>query len=171
YTHALIGVSSLWLLTLLPSDTAASNIALMAPCVAFGALLPDLDAAESKIKHVRLSGIKPFELPALALHQTLGHRGLLHSLVGLGLIAVAATPLGFYLGWQPVVGVVWGYASHVLADAATRSGIPLLYPKRQCYHLLPRGWRFVTGSQAEEVLFALAAVLTLLLLLSHLSLG
>ena len=66
-----------------------------------------------------------------------------------------------------------GYASHLAADASTKSGLPLLYvpwfyPHKKRYHLLPPSLRFTTGSQAEEVLFPLLALLILLLLLSHL---
>ena len=58
-----------------------------------------------------------------------------------------------------------GCASHLAADATTRSGIPWLYPDQKRYHLLPRSWRFVTGSMAEEALFPfLFAAVALLLL-------
>ena len=46
---------------------------------AFGALLPDLDASESKVKHLGVVGVEPFMQPATTLHQALGHRGMLHS--------------------------------------------------------------------------------------------
>jgi len=168
YTHTLLGINSLWLLALLPPEADSGKIAALSVCAAFGALLPDLDAAESKVKHLHLSGLKPFELPATLLHQTLGHRGLIHSLLGLTGFSLATIPLSLHLGWQSAVALILGYASHLAADAATRSGIPLLYPRPKRYHLLPRSWRFITGSQAEEVLFAVAAAATLLLLFSHL---
>lgn len=47
-----------------------------------GALVPDLDATESKIKHVRVMGIKPFVPVYRAINREFGHRGLLHSLWG-----------------------------------------------------------------------------------------
>jgi inner membrane protein len=166
-THTLLGISSLWLLTLVPGHDP-SSLGVLSAVAALGSLLPDLDAAESKIKHVRISGIKPFLLSAAAIHRTLGHRGVLHSLAGLVLFCLAALPLISWLGWEPWAAVVLGYASHLAADACTRIGIRLLYPKQRHYHLLPRPCRLVTGSQAEEVIFALAAISTALLLLSSL---
>ena len=169
-THALFGISSLWLLTLAPMSDPV-NLGVLSATAAFGALLPDLDAAESKIKHVRAFGIKPLLLPAVALHRELGHRGMLHSLAGLAVFSEVVLPLALWLGWSAWTAIVLGYASHLAADACTRHGIPLLYPRPKFYHLLPHSWRFVTGSEAEEVLFALAAVSTLLLLFSHLPVG
>ena len=58
-----------------------------------------------------------------------------------------------------------GYASHLLGDASTRSGIPLLYPLPERYHVLPRRWRFVTGSLAEEALFPFLVMAVAVLLL------
>jgi len=169
HTHTLLGINSLWLLIPFLSHSDMANIGLLAAGAAFGALIPDLDAAESKIKHLRLSGVKPFQLPSTILHQTLGHRGLLHSLVGLSLVATATIPLSFTIGWQMSLALTLGYASHLAADASTRSGIPVVYPCRNRYHLLPRSCRFVTGSQAEEVLFVLAAAGVALLLLRPLA--
>ena len=183
-THALIGINSLWLLELIPPGIERGNLALLLGVAAFGALLPDLDARESKIKHLSVARIKPFYLPALAIHRQLGHRGFSHSLSALALVAVAAAgfngalyysnlPLASFWAWQASAALVLGYASHLAADASTKSGIPLLYvpwlyPHKKRYHLLPPSLRFTTGSEAEEVLFPLLALLILLLLLNHL---
>lgn len=84
-THVLFGISSLWLLQPLnqaPSLAPAldpANFALLVGAAAFGALLPDLDAAESKLKYLKIGGLKPFFLPAQLVHRQLGHRGLAHS--------------------------------------------------------------------------------------------
>lgn len=82
-THALLGVGSLWLLQPVPhgigTGDGVSNVGLLAAAAAFGALLPDLDASESRIKHLSPGwGIEPFALPSLLLHRAFGHRGLLH---------------------------------------------------------------------------------------------
>lgn len=65
-THALFGINSLWLLSPLPLEMSGYDWGTLAAIAAFGALLPDLDASESKIKHLKLAGtqIKPFILPA-----------------------------------------------------------------------------------------------------------
>ena len=49
-THTLIGITSLWLLTPFLAQADTANIGVLAACAAIGALLPDLDASDSKIK-------------------------------------------------------------------------------------------------------------------------
>lgn len=166
-THALFGISSLWLLNIAtPMD--GGTLAMLSIIAVGGALLPDLDAAESKLKHISVAGIKPLVIPSGMLHETFGHRGALHSLAGLVALTGLGVPLVFVSDWRRWIALVLGYASHLLADSCTRSGIPLLYPQRQRHHVLPRAWRFVTGSLAEEMLLPFLATAVLSLLLSHL---
>lgn len=167
-THALLGINSLWLLAPLPPELIGYDLGTLAACAALGALLPDLDASESKIKHLKILGtnFKPFLLPAQVVHRTDQHRGLLHSLWGLGMMTMIALPLSFWTGWAPVAALLLGYGSHLLGDSATKSGIRLLYPSKVRFHLLPPGFRFTTGSLAEEVIIPLLALSVFLLLLS-----
>ena len=169
-THIAFGISALWLMTPVPPDLLGYDFGTLAACAALGALLPDLDASEAKIKHLKLLGtnITPFFLPSQVVHRSDRHRGLLHSLVGLGMVAGMTAPLCWWVGWTPVIALVLGYASHLAADACTRSGISFLFPSRRRYHVLPRGFRVTTGSQAEDVLFALCSVFAMALLLKHL---
>ena len=91
-THTLFGISTLWLLAPFPPETLGYDFGTLA---ALGALLPDLDASESKIKHMRIPNtqVKPFLLPAMVVSKTDQHRGLLHSLVGVGFVsATVASP-------------------------------------------------------------------------------
>lgn len=169
-THALAGAGSLWLLTALPRglETGAGldNVGWLVALAALGALLPDLDAAESKAKHLSVGwGIAPLALPALILHRAFGHRGLLHSALSLALFGL---PLSFWWGGPSSLALVLGYASHLAADACTRTGIPFLYPLRRRLFLLPPALRLVTGSVEEEALLPLLAALVLLLLLTTL---
>ena len=166
-THALLGINSLWLLAPLPPELVGYDFGTLAACAVLGALLPDLDASESKIKHLKLLGtnFKPFFLPAQIVHRTDQHRGLLHSLWGLGMAALMTAPLMFWVGWAPVTALLLGYSSHLLGDAATKSGIRLFYPRTTRFYLLPEGWRVTTGSMAEEALFVPLAVITIGLLL------
>ena len=167
-THALIGIAALWLLEL-PGVITQETLAPLVLCAVIGALAPDLDASDSMIKRLSVAGITPLAPVAQTLHRTLGHRGLLHSLLGLGLFtALCALPLAVWLGWPSGAALALGYLSHIGADAATKSGVPLLYPQRKRYHLLPKGWRFTTGSLAEEALFPLLALIVFWLLFSHL---
>ncbi len=128
-THALIGIHSLWLRAPLPPEFLGYDLGTLAACAALGALLPDLDASESKIKHLKLLGtnFKPFLLPAQVVHRTDQHRGLLHSLWGLGLAILVVAPAAFWMGWASVAALLLGYASHLLGDAATKSGSKLRY--------------------------------------------
>lgn len=164
-THTLAGVSSIWLLALVPHGLTPYTLATSALAAAFGSLLPDLDAAESKIKHLRIAGITPLAPVAVLFHRGLGHRGLLHSLAGLSLVAMASLFLIPAFGWQTVAALIAGYASHLTADALTRSGIPWLYPSPKRYHLLPERWCFVTGSHAETALMPFLMIMISALLL------
>ena len=169
-THALLGINSLWLLAPIPPELVGYDIGTLAACAVLGALLPDLDASESKIKHLKIPNtqIKPFLLPAQIVSCTDGHRGLLHSLLGLGMVALFVAPFAFWVGWAPAVALLLGHASHLLGDSATKSGIRLFYPKAAKFHLLPKRFRFATGSLAEDVLMAPLGGLAIELLLNQL---
>jgi inner membrane protein len=117
------------LVPFVPPNNSAILAVLMVFCV-FGALVPDLDAVESKIKHVKVMGIKPFVPVSKAINRDFGHRGLLHSLWGWLGFSVLSLPLSAVIGGLPVLALVVGYLSHLAADACTVSGIPALYPKR-----------------------------------------
>lgn len=94
-----------------------------------------------------------------------GHRGITHSLLALGLtVALGELPflpwhwlhLGFLIGW--------GYASHLLADALTKQGIPLLWPLDRRFGFPPfRLLRLTTGTFTE---YAIVAALTILCLIN-----
>lgn len=137
-THTLFGISNLWLLAPLPPQVLGYDIGTPAACAALGALLPDLDASESRSKHLKLPGanFKPFLLPSQIVHRSDQHRGLLHSQWGLGMASACTLPLTFWIGWVRVAALMLGYASHLAADCATKSGLRLRYPNVKRYHLL-----------------------------------
>lgn len=102
------------------------------PLAVLGGALPDIDHPRSWLGR-RLS------LIAVPLAALIGHRGLSHSLlavVGLGLLweklrldavlAASAMPSAGLL-----LPLLTGYLSHVLADALTPAGVPLLWPWRR----------------------------------------
>ncbi|MCX6382467.1 MAG: restriction endonuclease [Armatimonadetes bacterium] len=169
-THALGGVASLFLLQALPGGTAGANFGVLATVAVLGALLPDLDSVQSKIKSLRIGEIRPFAPLANLLHASYGHRGALHSLTGLSIFGVLVFPFAIVIGWQIPLSLWLGYASHLALDACTRSGIPLWSKSVDRVHLLPEKLRFVTGSMEEEALFALLGVVVILLLLRYLPL-
>lgn len=72
------------------------------------------------------------------------HRGLTHTGAAALLAGVACGWLADFLGapWQIGVAVFLGWMSHLLSDACTRAGVPLLWP------LPVRGWRIrAAGAQ------------------------
>ena len=170
-THAFVGASSLWLLIGIPGALTAQSIVPLCALGAFGALLPDLDAAQSTIKSLRIGPFHPFAPLSFLAYRTWGHRGLLHSPVGLLLFGLVCLPIALLWGAWPALALWIGYASHLAADACTRTGIPAWPndPYRRWW-LVPRHARIITGSLEEEIVFALVAMSTLLLVLACLPL-
>lgn len=106
----------------------ASPLTLAAAVV--GGLLPDVDEPRSWIGR---------RLPILAypLNRIFGHRGFTHSLAALALLAIGLKALTGTAGnladlaWLHVcLPLLIGYASHLLGDLLTPSGVPLLWPSR-----------------------------------------
>jgi inner membrane protein len=69
-------------------------------------------------------------------------------------VTVAGWLAGWYLGYSDVgLSFGLGYLSHVaLADALTIAGVPLLWPWRKKFHLLPRPLRIRTGGLVEQLI-------------------
>lgn len=144
------------------------NIGVLVVLAMTAALVPDLDATESKIKHVELWELKPLVLLAILLNRRFGHRGVLHSLRGWAVWVVLLMPLSLWISWASVATLSAGYASHLVADACTKTGIPLLHPQRYRFHLLPKSLLLSTGSDFEGAYFVVFAVLTIMLLIAGL---
>lgn len=113
---------------------------------AIGALLPDADTPHSRAG---------FFLPGIShyLERKFGHRTVTHSALGVLVFAALIAPLWFWPSarflWWPLF---WGFISHILADAATKSGVPIAWPNRAAW-VFPgnRDFRVKTGSRAEFV--------------------
>lgn len=165
HTHAVIGASSVVILLPFVQMENDGSIAVLMTFAVFGALMPDLDAAESKIKHFKIAGIKPFVPVAVIIHRDFGHRRLWHSLYGWGLWTIMILPFSVGTGWLPVAALSLGYASHLIGDAGTKRGIRLLYPKLYKWYLLPKSFRITTGAESEEVVFVLVSLLVINILL------
>jgi len=93
-----------------------------------GSLLPDIDHPNSRIGR---------KLPVVSrvVNKVFGHRGFTHTLLAQLLLVLSLFMLsgvvprgitGYYLPFA--FGLIVGYASHLLLDMLTVSGIPLLYP-------------------------------------------
>lgn len=96
-----------------------------------------------------------------------GHRGITHSLLGLAIMTAVAwyvqDKIGIWQHWgiNILPAFMLGYGLHLLADAVTNSGVPLLYPYRKRFAL---SW-FDTGSLRERFFGYLMLCTYLVLLL------
>lgn len=165
-THLMGGLAMLWLLAPASPDT----LVLATIPAALGALLPDLDAGESKLSYASMYGKAPLKPLSVQLFRRLGHRGVLHSFLAWVVVTLTG---GILSGLAvhtlaPGVGLSLGYLSHLLLDACTRSGVPLFWPNSARVPLLPYRLRITTGSLAEDVVFALLALAAFALYFSKL---
>lgn len=166
-THAVVGANTVWILTLI-SGFSWNPLLLLAG--ALGGLLPDLDASESKIKHLEVGygkgknriAIKPFYLPSWIISSIFKHRGVLHSILAVIFVGWGSFFLFLFLSqWIDFLAtefwlvLTMGYASHLIADGLTRYGVPLFWPWNRNFHLLPRFLRFKTGSLPEVIIFVI----------------
>ena len=109
-----------------------------------GALLPDVDTPNSR------AGWCVYPL-ASYLERRFGHRTITHSFVGTAIFAALCAPLLWWEHLMPLYfALLAGYGSHLLADAATKSGVPLAWPNRRAW-VFPGNdqFRIKTGSAAE----------------------
>ena len=132
--------------------------------VGFGALLPDIDNARSTMGH-------RFGKVSQAIQRIAGHRTIFHSLLGLiigSLLAIGLEQLvsfllalrGFTLPSSIVsgshlvfIGILFGSIMHIVADALTVGGVPLLWPNPKRFGFPPNShWRFRTGTWPETVI-------------------
>jgi inner membrane protein len=123
-------------------------------CLFLGSLGPDIDADSGSItKPGRLfRGFLPrgvanvldqFGTLMSAIARSIsGHRGFFHTpLLALGILSAS-----WYLSLPRLEWFGIGYLSHIIADACTKKGVPLLWPVRQReYSFLP----IKTGSATE----------------------
>lgn len=123
--------------------------------LAVGSLLPDIDTTTSGIGRYckPLSG---------KLERRLGHRTLTHSLMGLGIATLLASPL-LLVAPEAWAWLLVGMLSHSLLDTANITGVPLFWPARVEFVLVQnRGARVPYGSPREHwwlATFALGALL------------
>jgi len=123
-THFLAGACAGYLISN-PNDLKSTAVAV--GIAGISSLLPDLDSPDSKAG--RMIPVLPWLLKA-----TIGHRGVLHSLLGSFLLcALIVFCLRFkfshelvYQQIAPMVGA--GMLSHLIMDTLTPGGCPWLWP-------------------------------------------
>jgi inner membrane protein len=149
-SHLIIGFASGALLAaLLGVDPL--HIGAAAGAAGVGAMLPDIDHRHAPIRQQLgfIGDILLFWLP---------HRGLTHSLLCWAFLSAVWILIAMPAFNIPVVlalALSAGYASHILADMTTQRGLPILYPFKANFYLLPRGFRVTTGSWTEFVALVL----------------
>lgn len=154
HTHALMGLAAAAAVHQMRPFLPAAGLELVCALglAAFGGLLPDVDSDESEIRQItgtaRHSGCLGQFVSAVAP----GHRGLTHSALAVLAVAALAWWARRWVPWGYSEALVIGYASHLVADALTRAGVPLLWPVPARLGLLPRGLRLTTGTLPEYLL-------------------
>lgn len=113
-----------------------------AGAILLGSLLPDIDSPDSFIGKT-IPGIPK------VINILFGHRGVFHSLIFLAICFLAA----LFVSAQAAIALAVGMASHLLLDALTVDGVPLLYPLKTRLRGFLR-----TGSLAEYLILALISL-------------
>jgi|SRR5215217_2249688 len=146
-THAVFGVAALAGSFLLAGEAPPLYAY---PAAVVAAWVPDVDNPRSRLGNglsltkspILNTLIHPvsWALRALSftLYRTVGHRTLTHSLLGVALFVILVSPV-VSLSFGLFSALVAGYVSHLIADALNKRGVPLLWPVRRPFRLLPGG--------------------------------
>lgn len=144
YTHAAVGANVIWLAYFTGHIDEYAPI-LMGVC-AVAALLPDLDAPQSKI-HILSQGFTRIFQPLFP------HRTFFHSVLFLCILTTVTTLTTLQIHPFLPIAITVGYLTHPLIDALTPGGVEFLYPKRKRYGLVPRKYRVSVGGLVDTLLF------------------
>jgi inner membrane protein len=118
-------------------------------------LAPDIDKAGSTAS--RSLGL-PTRVLSWGIERSFGHRGGFHSLLALILAYIVGDLAGGLAGLTGLGALLaFGWAVHLLTDAWTVHGVPLLWPLSTARLRLPP--RLSTGSLLEAVVLVLALIL------------
>ncbi|CAM2772152.1 metal-dependent hydrolase [Helicobacter burdigaliensis] len=119
-------------------------------CVAFGAILPDIDEPNS------LLGKKTLFISHIIKAIT-GHRGLTHSLFFIVCIFLLAFLFSNFS--LLIFGIALGVFLHILGDMMTFSGVPILLPfSQKKFYALPKFLRFKTGGIIDKSIALLSFI-------------
>ncbi|MGI8866077.1 MAG: metal-dependent hydrolase [Rubrobacteraceae bacterium] len=165
-THAIFGVGAL-AGAALALDVEPALYAY--PVAVVAAWLPDVDNPRSTLGNGLSRRKNPIanavtrpvswmlRTASFTLVRVVGHRTLTHSLLGM---AIFLLPSWLLLGSFPdlILALSAGCVSHVVADSLNKPGVPLLWPLRWRFRLLPGGMR--SGGIAEFFVAATILILT-----------
>jgi inner membrane protein len=135
YSHVTAAVATT--VALAPQFHQPITIALMAGVV-IGSLFPDIDEPKSNIGQ-KAPGVSHL------IHFLFGHRGLTHSIL---FIALMFLPF-FYHPIPLLYGFFIGVVLHILCDACSVSGVPLLLPFSKQRFGIPL---YITGGIREYII-------------------
>jgi inner membrane protein len=137
-THAIVGmVAGMMIATY--AHAAPAQVLFLGGVSALAALLPDIDHPNASLRQrMGVAGhVAFFWLP---------HRGITHTLIALAMVSAVTL---YFLPPQVAFAFISGYASHLLADSLTRSGVPLVWPLLNYRY----GFRMMsTGGLFEQII-------------------
>jgi inner membrane protein len=143
-----------------PLATSLVGLVPVAGVALVASLLPDIDSDESSIRQAtgtaRHSGVVG-RIVSFMLRIFGGHRAITHSLLAWALLTFW---VGVYFrGNMLMVAFGIGYLSHLIADALTVQGVPLLWPIfRRRISFLPSAIAIRTGGVVETLVVIAAGV-------------
>lgn len=142
HTHILVGMASgLGVATYLHARPLESLV--LAGLAGAAALLPDIDHPKSDIRQ-KLGLLGTFTFGWMS------HRGITHTWFLWALLSALAL---LFLPAPIALALIAGYASHLVLDMMTVSGLPVFWPLSDGkFYVLPRPARFRTGRWAESLL-------------------
>lgn len=175
-THQIAGITAgfSYFLIQAPPTYQPATLAAVLVGSSFAALLPDIDQPAGKIwQKIPIFGHLAGHV---AEEATFGHRNLTHSLLG-GIVFGAL--LYWFLSSFPdywgidttvvYICMMMSYAVHLLADAFTVQGIPILWPWKRNFGIPPKpfdGIRIETDQWFENlVLFPVLNIVLLLIII------
>lgn len=175
-THQILGITAgvSWFLLANSARYEPATFAAVAVGAHLAALLPDIDTAAAEIWHTIPFGDEVGKVATSFLE----HRNISHSLLG---FALAGWGMWALLGLFPAYWgidrqIVWvacliAYGSHLLADAVTVEGIPLLFPYQKMIGIPPKpfeGIRIVSGKWFENlVIFPAINIVLIIMIISQ----
>lgn len=130
-THAAIGMAAGMALATYAGATP-TQVLFLGGVTALSALLPDVDHPQSILR-------RQLGFAGKAAFFWLPHRGFTHTLIALALVSAITI---YFLPFEIAFAFIIGYASHLLADSLTHSGVPLVWPvlaHKYTLHLMKTG--------------------------------
>jgi len=160
-THQFSGwlATAMYLIFVLDPVYQPATLSMAIVISSIGSLLPDCDQPTAELwNHLPLG--RP--LGRLANHITLGHRNITHSLLGFSILSVIVYfiinqfPSYWGINNHVIISVfVISYGMHLLLDAMTVEGIPILFPYSRMYGIPPKpldGIRIQSGKWFENLI-------------------